>query len=431
MAIQFPSSPTLNQTYTHNSITWTYNGTAWTKSSGSNVAATPTTVSDQLNTSTGYFDLPGGTTAQRPVTPATGMIRYNTTLGTIEQYNIIGWESIGGNQPVISSISGTIYSTFSTSLTITGNYFGLNAVIVRFTYGTAVVDVSVTPASTTSITVTVPSTIYALAAATSGNISVIDAYGRQSNGFIKTILGSPGSSSSYPAASPYAIRQVFGSTPTPGVYWFSNAGYNSGTAFQAYADWSTDSTYGMMVLCGYNISDNSATSFTNFGTGATSSSGTVGFRNTHYLPSYSILSGWSGNTRNRAYLGMTSQTGGTSIGGSTQKEWLLLNLSLTTLRDMFDNTPGVGVYDDSNGVVNTSTGASGRLYYTTNHGSSIYQMTSAGNTVNSNLWFETREGGSDTNHTAMVWAAGNGSYAAGGSPFSTRWMFIGISPDNV
>ena len=406
-------------------------GTGATSLAAIVTSSTPAGVSDQANTSTGYFDLPAGTTAQRPVSPNTGMLRYNTTLGTLEQYNSTGWETIGGNQPVIASISGTIYSTFSSNITITGNYFGLNAVIVRFTYGTTVTDVSVTPTSTTSITVTVPSAIYALAAATSGNISVIDAYSKQSNGFIKTILGSPGSSSSYPAASPYAIRQVYGSTPTPGVYWFSNAGYNSGIAFQAYADWSTDSTYGMMVLCGYNISDTSAVSFTNFGTGATSSSGTVGFRNTHYLPSYSILSSWSNNTRNRAYLGMTGQTGGTSIGGSTQKEWLLLNLSLTTLRDMFDNTPGVGVYDDPNGVVNTSTGASGRLYYTTNHGSSIYQMTNAGNTVNSNLWFETREGGSDTNHTPMVWAAGNGSYAAGGSPFSTRWMFIGISPDNV
>jgi len=32
MAIQFPSSPTLNQTYTYNSVTWTYNGKGWTKS---------------------------------------------------------------------------------------------------------------------------------------------------------------------------------------------------------------------------------------------------------------------------------------------------------------------------------------------------------------------------------------------------------------
>ena len=48
---------------------------------------TPAAVSDQANTSTGYFDLPAGTTAQRPGSPASGMIRFNTTIGEPEWYN--------------------------------------------------------------------------------------------------------------------------------------------------------------------------------------------------------------------------------------------------------------------------------------------------------------------------------------------------------
>ena len=48
---------------------------------------TPTAVSDQANTSTGYFDLPSGTTAQRPVSPSGGMIRHNTTTGEPEWYD--------------------------------------------------------------------------------------------------------------------------------------------------------------------------------------------------------------------------------------------------------------------------------------------------------------------------------------------------------
>jgi hypothetical protein len=44
-------------------------------------------VSDQANTSTGYFDLPSGTTAQRPVTPQNGMVRMNTTLNCPEWYS--------------------------------------------------------------------------------------------------------------------------------------------------------------------------------------------------------------------------------------------------------------------------------------------------------------------------------------------------------
>jgi hypothetical protein len=45
--------------------------------------------------STGYLDLPVGTTAQRPGTPAAGMIRYNSTLGQFEGYGT-SWGSIGG-----------------------------------------------------------------------------------------------------------------------------------------------------------------------------------------------------------------------------------------------------------------------------------------------------------------------------------------------
>ena len=35
----------------------------------------------------GGFQLPAGTTAQRPTTPIGGMIRLNTTLGYVEFYN--------------------------------------------------------------------------------------------------------------------------------------------------------------------------------------------------------------------------------------------------------------------------------------------------------------------------------------------------------
>jgi len=146
MAISFPASPALNQTYTHNSIIWTYNGTAWTKSSGGGGASlpsqatnsgkylttdgtaaswgtinalptqatnsgkylttdgtsaswgtlsvTPTAVSDQANSSTGYFDLPAGTTAERPASPTTGAMRLNTETNYLEMYNGTIWVSL-------------------------------------------------------------------------------------------------------------------------------------------------------------------------------------------------------------------------------------------------------------------------------------------------------------------------------------------------
>jgi hypothetical protein len=47
-------------------------------------------------TSTGFMLVPSGTTAQRPVSPANGEIRYNTTTGQFEGYASGVWGSIGG-----------------------------------------------------------------------------------------------------------------------------------------------------------------------------------------------------------------------------------------------------------------------------------------------------------------------------------------------
>ena len=40
---------------------------------------------------TGYIQLPSGTTAQRPVSPLTGYVRFNTTMGLVEYYNGSYW----------------------------------------------------------------------------------------------------------------------------------------------------------------------------------------------------------------------------------------------------------------------------------------------------------------------------------------------------
>ena len=49
-----------------------------------------TTVND-----TGFLTLPVGTTAQRPASPANGMIRYNSTTSTIEAYAAGNWITLG------------------------------------------------------------------------------------------------------------------------------------------------------------------------------------------------------------------------------------------------------------------------------------------------------------------------------------------------
>lgn len=43
---------------------------------------------------TDYLKFPVGTTAQRPATPTTGMMRFNLTTNTLEYYNGSNWISI-------------------------------------------------------------------------------------------------------------------------------------------------------------------------------------------------------------------------------------------------------------------------------------------------------------------------------------------------
>ncbi len=52
--------------------------------------------SGNVNTnSPGFFDLPSGTTSQRPVVASSGMVRFNTSLVQFEGYNGSAWASLG------------------------------------------------------------------------------------------------------------------------------------------------------------------------------------------------------------------------------------------------------------------------------------------------------------------------------------------------
>lgn len=84
MPASFPTSPTVGQTYTYNGVTWIYrSGGYWDVSSSGSAA----NVYDTATASTGYFDLPSGTTAQRPSNPPSGAIRYNSTGLNVEYYD--------------------------------------------------------------------------------------------------------------------------------------------------------------------------------------------------------------------------------------------------------------------------------------------------------------------------------------------------------
>lgn len=75
-------------------------------------------------TGTGSIELPTGTTAQRPGSPAAGMFRYNSTTAEFEGYTT-AWGSIGGG----ASAGGAIYENtddITADYTITAGSNGMS-----------------------------------------------------------------------------------------------------------------------------------------------------------------------------------------------------------------------------------------------------------------------------------------------------------------
>lgn len=118
---------------------------------------TPTQVSDKANTSTGAFDVPSGTTAERPASPGTGYTRFNTTTGYMEYYNGSSWLTVAP-PPTISSVSPTVYSgEQGTSFVITGSLFESGASVKFITNsGVEYAAATATVNSATQITATTP-----------------------------------------------------------------------------------------------------------------------------------------------------------------------------------------------------------------------------------------------------------------------------------
>lgn len=95
---------------------------------------------DVLLSGTGYLDLPAGTTAQRPGSPTSGMIRFNTTLGQYEGYNGTAWSSIGGG--ATGGGADAVFlengNTVTTSYTLTTNKNAVSAGPVTINSGVTV-----------------------------------------------------------------------------------------------------------------------------------------------------------------------------------------------------------------------------------------------------------------------------------------------------
>ena len=79
-------------------------------------------VAVQKDSDTGAAYIPSGTTAQRPVTPASGYMRFNTTLSSAEVWNGTMWTPVGSATGGGATGGGADTVFVETSYTVTQNY---------------------------------------------------------------------------------------------------------------------------------------------------------------------------------------------------------------------------------------------------------------------------------------------------------------------
>jgi len=158
-------------------------------------AVTPAAVSDTDNTSTGSFTVPKGTTAQEPdATNNAGQVRFDTDKAVLTFSDGTSWFKVSAQLATLSSVSGSILTGYSTNLTLTGEGFLTANLNVRFVQSSDSIntDVSVTPSSDTSATVSVPAAVYNnVTAGNAVTITVQNSDGSTSDAVNSTAVGLP------------------------------------------------------------------------------------------------------------------------------------------------------------------------------------------------------------------------------------------------
>jgi hypothetical protein len=140
---------------------------------------------------TGYFGLPVGTTAQRPVSPPAGASRFNTTTGSLEFFDGTTWVSTN-LIPTVNSVDGTIFAGVASTLTLSVSN-ATDTITVRFSEGGATVaDVANVTVTSGSASVSVPSAVFNQTAGDTIAVSVINQDGTpSSNAINKTVAALP------------------------------------------------------------------------------------------------------------------------------------------------------------------------------------------------------------------------------------------------
>jgi hypothetical protein len=133
---------------------------AFDKANAAFNAANNVNVYNANTTSTSFFSVPVGNTAQRPANPLFGSTRYNTDINGLEVYSATGWTPLAA-PPSISTVSPATFNGDSgTPFTILGTNFTQDASVYFLTSnGTVLIAGSVNIVSTSQIIATTPRNI--------------------------------------------------------------------------------------------------------------------------------------------------------------------------------------------------------------------------------------------------------------------------------
>ena len=359
---------------------------------------TPAVVSDVANTSTGFFSLPTGDSDNQP-SAAAGYIRYDTGLEAVTFSDGVGWFKISAATAILNSVTGAIYAGAELTLTLSGQGFLQENLVVNFLQASDAidVDVTVTPSSDTAATVNVPSSVYDNV--TTGNvvsISVTNTDGKTSAAVTKTALALPSG----------------GSITTSGDYRIHT--FTSSSSF--------------VVPSGVSLSDVEYVVVAGGGGGGAEST-------------YSNNYGGAGGGGAGGYR--SSVTGESSGGNSSAETKLSLSDGSYTVTVGSGGSGGSGNSTGSNGsnsvfatITSTGGGGGGGLNLNGNSGGSGGGGGGAGSSNNNpgsgaSGTFGQGTAGSNGNFTNGVSGSGGGGGGAGSSDFDRVGLYSSITGSSV
>ena len=145
---------------------------------------------DTATTSTGYFALSKGTTAQRPGSPQDGFTRINTDTDVLEYYSSGAWVSAVVN-PTLNSVTGSIANGNAGNLTLGSSNATSTISVLYYQGSTLVATVTGVSVSGNSSTVATPSAVYNKTAGTVITIYIRNSDGSISNGVSTTVVALP------------------------------------------------------------------------------------------------------------------------------------------------------------------------------------------------------------------------------------------------